>query len=126
MFIKDFVAILGLAVAGASTIVLVVHFGLKVFKPEAFNKTKPAKIRGGTQRVEQISLYLSDAMGAYFADKVEARSVTARQRAQATFGSALAPQGQPRSSDLMVPRAAEGEQRQVSGAANAAQFGTSS
>ena len=45
MFIKEFVAVLGLALAGASTIVLVVHFGLKIFKPKAFNETRPRTLR---------------------------------------------------------------------------------
>jgi hypothetical protein len=126
MFIKEFFAVLGLALAGSSVIVLAIHFGLKVFKPEAFNDTKPPNLRRALARpVEQVSRYLSTAMGAYFADNVESRNNNARQRAQDMFGSVLAPRGQASSSDSMaIPRA--GVEQQVSGASNAAQFGASS
>jgi hypothetical protein len=126
MLIKEFFAVLGIALAGASLIVLAIHFGLKIFKPEAFENTKrPTLGRVMMRPVEQISQYVSDAMGAYFSQNVESRNNVARQRAQETFGSVLAPHGQPRSSDSMaIPRA--GAEHQVSGAGNAAQLGASS
>jgi hypothetical protein len=41
MLIREFAAVLGLALAGAATVVLVVHLGLKILKPQAFHETRP-------------------------------------------------------------------------------------